>query len=307
MVSTSDKIVLPEMEAPTSAMRKTFQCELEKSETVPYWLAARLPFDPYALWPQPISTPDGNEGARRSRNDMRVKGTIQATGKTAKSDDPIPFSNSFLLKKQGEYLMVVTKKMQNAMRLGADRTVEIVMEPDLEKLDLAVPPELLKLLRQDRAVLKWFGQLAYSVRRWIAGTIREPKSAEARQRRAEQWAERLMLTMEGELEAPPILKSAFRRQPQVEAGWELLTLNQRRVYLLTIFSSKSPEARAKRVEAAVAHSLRAVRRKGRGKSDASEEFSLEGADFREAERARTESLSPRKKIKNPWPSGPFGF
>ena len=288
-------------------MRKTFQCVLEKSETVPHWLAAHVPFDPYAAWPQPISAPDGNAGARRSRNDMRVKGTIRAAGKTAKRGDPIPFLNSFLVKKQGEYLMVVTKKMQNAMRLGTDRRVEIEMEPDLEKLNLVLPPELVNLLRHDREVLRWFGKLAYSVRRWIAGTIREPKSAEARQRRAEQWAERLMLTMEGELEAPPILKAAFGRQPQAETGWELLTLNQRRVYLLTIFSSKSPEARAKRVEAAVAHSLRAARRKGRGSNDGPEESSLKRADFREADEERTESLSPRKRVKNPWPSGSFGF
>ena len=37
------------------------------------------------------------------------------------------------------------------------------------------------------------------------------KSAEARQRRAEQIAERLMLTMEGEKELPPVLEVAFRQ------------------------------------------------------------------------------------------------
>ena len=36
------------------------------------------------------------------------------------------------------------------------------------------------------------------------------KGAEARQRRAEQMAERLMLTMEGEKELPPVLEVAFR-------------------------------------------------------------------------------------------------
>lgn len=298
-------------------MRKTFKCVLEKSGTVPYWLAALLPFDPYKVWPQPPAAPDSEGSTRRRRNDMRVKGTIRAIGKSTRAGDAIPFSNSFLLQKQGEYRIVVTKKMQNAMRLGADRAVEIVMEPDLEKLNLELPPELLKLLKQDRQVLKWFGKLAYSTRRWIAGTIREPKSADVRERRAEQWAERLMLTMEGEIEAPPILKAAFRGQPQAGAGWDLLTLNLRRIYLLTIYSARSPDARGKRVDAAIAHALRAVKRKAGGETDDSDESPAgragrRGSDFERADRMvfdaeEDEGLRPRKKLKNPWPSGPFGL
>jgi uncharacterized protein YdeI (YjbR/CyaY-like superfamily) len=67
--------------------------------------------------------------------------------------------------------------------------------------------------------------------------------------------------MESELEIPPILKVAFRPHPQAQAGWESLTANSRRIYLFTIFNARSPEARAKRVEDALANSLRAANRR----------------------------------------------
>ena len=39
----------------------------------------------------------------------------------------------------------------------------------------------------------------------------------------EQIAERLMLTMEGEKELPPVLEVAFRRVPAARKGWEVMT------------------------------------------------------------------------------------
>jgi len=78
--------------------------------------------------------------------------------------------------------------------------------------------------------------------------IAEPKSAEARVRRAEQWMERMMLTMEGEQYPPPILQMAFRRQPMARAGWDAMTSNRRRMTLLGIFSCVSQETQARRVE-----------------------------------------------------------
>ena len=287
-------------------MRKTFKAVLEKMGTVPNRTVLRIPFDPYEVWPQPQSAPAGKGGLRPPRRDLRVKGTIRAGGRSAKIAEPFAFSNSFLGKRVGDYLLVVTQQMQRGARVAPGSTVEVVIEPDLEKLDFAVPPELVKVLRQDREVLKWFGKLPYSVRRWIAGMIREPKSAEVRERRASLWAEQLMLTMEGELETPPILNAAFRRQPQAEAGWSLMTLNQRRIYLLTIFNSRSPEARDKRVQDAVAHAMRAVKRKAAGKTkDSSEEmrepvFPREGLE-------EAEGLTLRRKRSIQAPSDPDNF
>jgi uncharacterized protein YdeI (YjbR/CyaY-like superfamily) len=82
------------------------------------------------------------------------------------------------------------------------------------------------------------------------------KSVEARQRRAEQIAERLMLTMEGERELPPVLEVAFRRVPAARKGWELMTKVQRRSNLMAVFYYQSPEAREKRVKKVVEDCVR---------------------------------------------------
>jgi len=48
-------------------------------------------------------------------------------------------------------------------------------------------------------------------------------------------AERLLLTLEGEIELPPILHAAFLQQPLARRGWEAMTAAQRRNHLLGIF------------------------------------------------------------------------
>jgi uncharacterized protein YdeI (YjbR/CyaY-like superfamily) len=86
------------------------------------------------------------------------------------------------------------------------------------------------------------------------------KGAEARQRRAEQIAERLMLAMEGEKELPPILEVAFRGTPAARKGWEAMTETQRRSGLLAVFYYQSPEARGKRVKKLVEDCLKVAKR-----------------------------------------------
>jgi uncharacterized protein YdeI (YjbR/CyaY-like superfamily) len=86
------------------------------------------------------------------------------------------------------------------------------------------------------------------------------KSAEARQRRAEQIAERLMLTMEGEKELPPVLEVAFRRAPAARKGWEAMTEGKRRSNLMAVFYYQSPEAREKRVRKVVEECLEAAKK-----------------------------------------------
>jgi uncharacterized protein YdeI (YjbR/CyaY-like superfamily) len=233
------------------SVKKTFQGVLETMGTVPYGVVVRLPFNPREVW--------AHSSAPRAH--LHVKGTIRPANKSesanesAKSNEGFPFSGTLLGQRIGGHLLLVTRKMQKGARVAPGGRVEIVIEPDLD--ERAAPAELVKLLRSDRAVLKWFDQLNFSTKRYIAAMIAEPKSAEARARRAEQWAERMMLTMESEREIPPILKLAFRAHPRALAGWESLTVNQRRIHLLSLFSSQSPETRAKRVEDAFKDAVRA--------------------------------------------------
>jgi len=111
--------------------------------------------------------------------------------------------------------------------------------------------ELKRALAEDRSLRRWFDKLNYSMRKYIADWIAEVKSAEARTRRAEQFAERLLATMEAERELPPILQIAFAHNPQAREGWERMSPARRRGHLLGIFYYRDPEARGRRVEKAL--------------------------------------------------------
>ena len=235
-------------------MQKSFQGVLEALESGMSWVVVRVPFDPTQVW------------AVRSK--LRVKGSIRPA-KTA--TEPFAFSTSLLGSQPRGYFLLVTGKMRKAAHLSLGNLAEITLEPDLEGRAATPPPELAKLLRADRNVKKRFETLNYSNRKYIADTIAEPKSADARLRRAEQWMERLMLIMEGEESPPPILQVAFRRQPMARAGWEALTPNQRRFSLLGIFSCQSPEAQAKRVERVVSEAIQAAKRQARARGASNDE------------------------------------
>src|SRR5205085_912435 len=83
----------------------------------------------------------------------------------------------------------------------------------LEPLEAGAPAELAAIFKGEKALAKWYAKLNDGMRRWIGKDIEGVKSATARERRAELWAERLMATMEGEKALPPILEVAFRRVP----------------------------------------------------------------------------------------------
>ncbi len=202
------------------------------------WVIVKVPFDPAKVWPK--------------RNRMRVKGTING----------FPFRTSLFGSKRDGYILLVNKQMQKGARVSVGGLAEIVLEPDLEERRSTVPPELEKLLNQNRGMKKWFEQLSPSVRKYIGDTIAVCKSPEARKTRADEMAERIMLAMEGERELPPILQVAFRRQPKALAGWKAMTPVQRRGHLLGIFYYKSPESRQKRTDKAVAEALKIAGKAG---------------------------------------------
>ena len=93
------------------------------------------------------------------------------------------------------------------------------------------------------------------MRKYFCDSVRQPKSPEARRRRAEKFAECMMLAMEGEHTLPPILQVAFREAPLARKGWEAMTKLQRRNHLLGIFYYQSPEARERRAQRVVADAL----------------------------------------------------
>ena len=215
-------------------MVKKFRGRLEPDHTRLNWIIVRIPFDPAKTWK--VAKP------------RRVQGTINGYGfRTSLFSGPLP--GSFLL---------INKGMMKHGNLTLGDIATITLEPDLGERVAPVPPELAKLLRQDRALQKWFDALSYSNRKEIASVISAPKSPAARVHRAEQMAERMMLSMEGERELPPILERAFRREPQARAGWHAMTPAQRRCQLLGIFGYHSPESREKRAAEAAEAALKAA-------------------------------------------------
>ena len=218
---------------------KRFRAMLESLGGELGWTVARVPFDVKTTWKKMV----------RLRVKVEVAGEIFRTSLFADST-------------HGGYVILVNKEMQKAAGVRLGGMIDLTVEPDLEKREAWVPAELEKLLKGEKALAKWYEKLSEPTRREIGKYIDAVKGAEARQRRAEQMAERLMLTMESEKVLPPILEVAFGRNPAARKGWEAMTARQRRGHLLGVFYYQSPEAREKRVGKLVEDCLRVARNIG---------------------------------------------
>ena len=114
-------------------------------------------------------------------------------------------------------------------------------------LCMEMPQLLVKAFDGDEALRAWVGTLRPSWQREIARFVMEPKSEEAKQRRCDAMAERLLLTMEAEREMPGFLAQRLKGTRDAMAGWERMTVNCRQTYLLTVFGAKSEAARENQV------------------------------------------------------------
>ena len=217
---------------------KTFRVVLERVESIPPWVIARLPFDPKKAWPE--------------LSNRRVRGTLNG----------FEFQTSLLSTKGKGHWFVVYKKMLKAAGAKAGDKVEVRIEPNLEEQIYAEPKELTKVLRQDKDLRKAFNALPPSARRWFAMFVDQAKASATRMQRAERIAETVMQVTEGEEIPPPILRAAFQRQPLAEQGWNASTQAQRRNHLLGIFMTQGVEARERRTAYALEKCLEVARRKG---------------------------------------------
>jgi uncharacterized protein YdeI (YjbR/CyaY-like superfamily) len=216
---------------------KTFNAVLEPLRNGLGWVIARIPFDVEKAWPE--------------RRRLRVRGEIEGYA----------FRTSLFAASDGQgHFLLVNKKMQAGAKAATGERVRIRLEPDLEERAVETPPELERALKGDRRLPKWFAGLSESMRHEIGKWVNEPKSAESRQKRAEAMAERLLLTLEGEIEPPPILQAAFQRQPLARKGWEAMTPVQRRGHLIGIFGYQSADSRERRAAKAMEEALRVAKR-----------------------------------------------
>jgi uncharacterized protein YdeI (YjbR/CyaY-like superfamily) len=218
---------------------KRFRVALEPLQGGLGWVVARVPFDVNKTWRKMI----------RLRVKVETGGEVFRTSLFVFSDP-----------RQGGHFVLVNKQMQKAAGVKLGGMIDLAVEPDLDERQTETPAELEKIFKKEKALAKWYGKLSDSIKRDIARTFAEVKSAEVRERRAEEMAERMLLAMEGEKVLPPILEVAFRRHPRAKEGWEKMTAAQRRSHLLGVFGYKSPESREKRAGKVVEACLMALER-----------------------------------------------
>jgi len=113
---------------------------------------------------------------------------------------------------------------------------------------MEMPEPLVGAFDGDKDLLAWFGTLRASWQKAIAAWVMEPKSEEARKRRCEQAAERLLQTMEAEQELPPMLAQRLRRVRYALLGWEHLSLSCKREFLMAIFGTRGEDARERQIQ-----------------------------------------------------------
>ena len=183
--------------------------------------------------------------AFKTRAMLKVKGEI----------NHFPFRTSLFPTGRGTHTLLVNKAMQKGANVTLGMTAEFRLEPDLAERRITIPPQLTGILKEDRSFARWFRTLNYSSRKWLSDWIVQPKSLDARTRRAEQVAEQLLSTMEAELELPPVIKAAFARQPYALDGWQAMSPTHRRGHLLAIFYYRTPDARDRRIAKTVQDAL----------------------------------------------------
>ena len=205
---------------------KTFTALLEKDGRSLGWTIARLPFNPVALWPQML----------RTRVCGSIGGFAFRTSLFAEGDAP------------GSFYLLVNRAMQAGAGARAGDTATFQLAPDLEPRIAELPEELDALLDEAEGLRGWYGALSEYTRRELGKWITAAKGGDARLRRAQQTAERLLAAMEAELQLPPLIERAFRARPLARAGWERTTPNCRRTELLALFYYQTPEARQRRLD-----------------------------------------------------------
>jgi uncharacterized protein YdeI (YjbR/CyaY-like superfamily) len=138
--------------------------------------------------------------------------------------------------------------MQKAAGVHLGDAAAFHLEADLEARAAELPDELAVLLDNEPGLRDWYDSLTEYTRREIGKWILSVKTDASRMKRAEQMAERLLATMEAEVELPPLIAAAFRRNLKARVAWGKLTPLQRRHQLMAVFYYQTPEARERRVE-----------------------------------------------------------
>jgi uncharacterized protein YdeI (YjbR/CyaY-like superfamily) len=211
------------LEVGVAAKVKRFSAVLEKGQRGLGWTIARVPFE----------LEDLGKMVR-----LRVSGEVNG----------FAFRTSLFPDARGGFYLLVNRAMQAGAGVALGEAAEFRLQADLEPREAELPDELAVLLDEEPGLKEWYGGLTEYMRREIGKWVMDVKSDEARMRRAEQMAERLLATMEGERELPPVIEAAFRLRPKARVGWNKMTLVQRRGLLMAVYYYRTPDSQQRRVE-----------------------------------------------------------
>lgn len=232
--------------SPTKLVAKKFEAVLERTGDRLNWTIIRVPLDVFKVW--------------GVRGQLRVRGEINGA----------PFRTALFPTGQGTHVMMVNKTMQKASGATAGVKARFRVEPDTEKREIPPSHDLERMLKQSKALRKYYDSLNFSSRREIAKWINAGKQAETRKRRAEQMAERMMLVMEAERDLPPVLQVALARNPVARAGWERMAPSHRRAHLFGIFYYRNPESQQRRIAKAVEAMVHYGKKRSKGMPEGEE-------------------------------------
>ena len=126
---------------------KSFSAPLEPLRSGLGWVVAYIPFDAVAAW----------GGGRRPK----VKGEING----------FAFRTSLFPTRDGRHFLLINKRMQKGGQALVGSKASFRLEPDNNERTVAIPPELKRVLSEDRSILRWFEKLNYSIQKWIADWI----------------------------------------------------------------------------------------------------------------------------------------
>jgi uncharacterized protein YdeI (YjbR/CyaY-like superfamily) len=207
---------------------KPFRSTLEQLSHGLGWVIARVPFAPSDTWPKMIR--------------LRVRGEING----------FTFRTSLFPDSRGGFFLLINRYMQRGACVHTGDTADFHLEPDLDAREAELPDELAVLLDDEPGLRSWYDDLTEYTRREIGKWILSVKSDASRMNRAQQMAERLLSTMEAEIELPPLIETAFRKHPKARSGWGKMTPLQRRNELMAVFYYQTPDARQRRLEKVIA-------------------------------------------------------
>lgn len=213
------------MPRPNRTTRR-FEALLEPERGGLGWTIVRVPFTPSDVWPLMIR--------------QRVRGTINGF---VFRTSLFPYASE-----TGAFFLLVNKAMQANAHVREGQRAIFELDADLDPRPAELPEELDTLLDEAEGLRDFYEGMTEYMRREIGKWIAGVKSDEARMRRAQQMAERLLSTLEAEAELPPLIAKALHSRPRAQAGWQKLTPAQRRSELFAVFYYQSPESRHKRLD-----------------------------------------------------------